>query len=186
MSSPDEVAVHGSTDVSPMVETPSQPDSEDAVPNEKSSRPAKATKVGLNDPCPCGSGKKYKHCCRHFEDEAAQMRAALARIPEGIKETMPHFVNWLVSTGNLRFLGQIKRDAWDLLFLQTLHARCLTELQAQFQKEEFEKQKDPAFLEQQRENLASHLARIDQRIADLSSEGGQSVADAPGNTSPTA
>ena len=24
----------------------------------------KATKVGPNDPCPCGSGKKYKKCCR--------------------------------------------------------------------------------------------------------------------------
>ena len=23
----------------------------------------KANKVGRNDPCPCGSGKKYKHCC---------------------------------------------------------------------------------------------------------------------------
>ncbi len=22
-----------------------------------------ASKVGRNDPCPCGSGKKYKHCC---------------------------------------------------------------------------------------------------------------------------
>ncbi len=21
------------------------------------------TKPGRNDPCPCGSGKKYKHCC---------------------------------------------------------------------------------------------------------------------------
>jgi hypothetical protein len=20
---------------------------------------------GRNDPCPCGSGKKYKHCCAH-------------------------------------------------------------------------------------------------------------------------
>ena len=20
-------------------------------------------KLGRNDPCPCGSGKKYKHCC---------------------------------------------------------------------------------------------------------------------------
>ena len=25
-------------------------------------RPAKPKKVGRNDPCPCGSGKKYKHC----------------------------------------------------------------------------------------------------------------------------
>lgn len=24
---------------------------------------AKSQKVGRNDPCPCGSGKKYKHCC---------------------------------------------------------------------------------------------------------------------------
>lgn len=23
----------------------------------------KAQKVGRNDPCPCGSGKKYKKCC---------------------------------------------------------------------------------------------------------------------------
>ena len=23
----------------------------------------KAKKVGRNDPCPCGSGKKYKNCC---------------------------------------------------------------------------------------------------------------------------
>jgi len=21
------------------------------------------SRVGRNDPCPCGSGKKYKHCC---------------------------------------------------------------------------------------------------------------------------
>ena len=25
--------------------------------------PVKSTKVGRNDPCPCGSGKKYKQCC---------------------------------------------------------------------------------------------------------------------------
>jgi len=25
--------------------------------------PAARTKVGRNDPCPCGSGKKYKKCC---------------------------------------------------------------------------------------------------------------------------
>ena len=27
------------------------------------STPKKVTKVGRNDPCPCGSGKKYKQCC---------------------------------------------------------------------------------------------------------------------------
>jgi len=24
-----------------------------------------APRIGRNDPCPCGSGKKYKHCCLH-------------------------------------------------------------------------------------------------------------------------
>ena len=28
-----------------------------------------AAKVGPNDPCPCGSGKKYKKCCR-LKDQA--------------------------------------------------------------------------------------------------------------------
>lgn len=27
-------------------------------------------KVGRNDPCPCGSGKKYKHCCGRTASEA--------------------------------------------------------------------------------------------------------------------
>lgn len=29
----------------------------------------KGHKVGRNDPCPCGSGKKYKKCCGRFEED---------------------------------------------------------------------------------------------------------------------
>ncbi len=29
----------------------------------RSTKPSKKKKVGRNDPCPCGSGKKYKRCC---------------------------------------------------------------------------------------------------------------------------
>ena len=29
-------------------------------------------KIGRNDPCPCGSGKKYKHCCLGHEPAAGQ------------------------------------------------------------------------------------------------------------------
>ena len=32
-------------------------------PAVKSSAPVKRVKIGRNDPCPCGSGKKYKNCC---------------------------------------------------------------------------------------------------------------------------
>lgn len=30
---------------------------------KRSKTVVKEKKVGRNDPCPCGSGKKYKHCC---------------------------------------------------------------------------------------------------------------------------
>lgn len=38
---------------------------------------ATMTRPGRNDPCHCGSGKKYKHCCLD-KDEAAE-RAARAK-----------------------------------------------------------------------------------------------------------
>jgi len=34
-------------------------------------QPVKKIKIGANEPCPCGSGKKYKQCCRD-KDEAKQ------------------------------------------------------------------------------------------------------------------
>lgn len=30
---------------------------------ESASHQARSVKIGRNQPCPCGSGKKYKHCC---------------------------------------------------------------------------------------------------------------------------
>ena len=35
-------------------------DSEESAPKKK---PKRVNKIGRNDPCPCGSGKKYKQCC---------------------------------------------------------------------------------------------------------------------------
>ena len=35
-----------------------------SLPSGSSTKPAPtSTKVGRNDPCPCGSGKKFKKCC---------------------------------------------------------------------------------------------------------------------------
>ncbi len=37
---------------------------EDVQPGTRPSQPvSKGEKIGRNSPCPCGSGKKYKHCC---------------------------------------------------------------------------------------------------------------------------
>lgn len=35
----------------------------DVISTPKQETPTVNTKVGRNDPCPCGSGKKYKNCC---------------------------------------------------------------------------------------------------------------------------
>ena len=36
----------------------------DTAAKEAPRNPVKAgKKIGRNDPCPCGSGKKYKNCC---------------------------------------------------------------------------------------------------------------------------
>jgi hypothetical protein len=43
-----------------------------------------AVRPGRNEPCHCGSGKKYKQCCL-IKDEAAD-RAARAKAAEGAKE----------------------------------------------------------------------------------------------------
>jgi len=37
--------------------------SEDEEEDSQEPPAAPAAKVGRNDPCPCGSGKKYKKCC---------------------------------------------------------------------------------------------------------------------------
>ena len=40
------------------------------TPREEKQKPVRAEKkVGRNDPCPCGSGKKYKNCCGKNETE---------------------------------------------------------------------------------------------------------------------
>lgn len=36
-----------------------------AMALDEEERPARSAKVGRNDPCPCGSGKKCKKCCLH-------------------------------------------------------------------------------------------------------------------------
>ena len=38
-------------------------------------------KIGRNEPCPCGSGKKYKHCCYHVaQQQAADINSELTHI----------------------------------------------------------------------------------------------------------
>jgi hypothetical protein len=44
-----------------------------------SDKPARIGRVGRNEPCPCDSGKKYKHCCLE-QDEAKERRRRLSEM----------------------------------------------------------------------------------------------------------
>ena len=47
------------------------------------------SKIGRNDPCPCGSGKKYKQCC---------LKAQEAQLTESQQErsyAVPKAIDWL-------------------------------------------------------------------------------------------
>jgi SWIM/SEC-C metal-binding protein len=41
--------------------------------------PARSAKVGRNEPCPCGSGKKYKRCCADRDEGVGQADAPAGR-----------------------------------------------------------------------------------------------------------
>src|SRR5262245_42022437 len=43
--------------------------------------------VGRNDPCPCGSGKKAKHCCYRFGNAPASERPVLLSVPHTLAGT---------------------------------------------------------------------------------------------------
>jgi hypothetical protein len=45
------------------------------------------TALGRNDPCSCGSGKKYKQCC--LAKDEAKARAARAKAGETASEAAP-------------------------------------------------------------------------------------------------
>jgi tetratricopeptide (TPR) repeat protein len=48
-------------------------------------------KPGRNEPCPCGSGKKYKQCCqRQDETQATPARVAGTSVPDAITLAMAH------------------------------------------------------------------------------------------------
>jgi uncharacterized protein len=55
-------------------------DDEDAGPEAPLVNPTRD--VGRNDPCPCGSGRKFKKCCLGREDDSpAGMSSALPKLP---------------------------------------------------------------------------------------------------------
>ena len=62
------------------------------VPKKNKSRGFMNQKVGRNDPCPCGSGKKYKQCCIKLATQKKKIKAVLIKGGPKPGEAMPDLV----------------------------------------------------------------------------------------------
>lgn len=66
----EKITVVSADEPTPGLEPPTEPSNTESSPTETISDPVtpigttqETQKIGRNDPCPCGSGKKYKKCC---------------------------------------------------------------------------------------------------------------------------
>ena len=65
--------------------------------------------IGRNDPCPCGSGKKYKNCCLNRE----QHKDSKDVVWRKLRETHDRFAKTLVKYGFDRYGPDILENAWE-------------------------------------------------------------------------
>lgn len=98
-------------------------------------------KIGRNEPCPCGSGKKFKHCHLGREEElsviqtdgmameTAQSITALPRVDYGRSKEFGEVIGFKELTGNSRFSGIKFIDFDAYVELESFDKGNLTRLQ---------------------------------------------------------
>jgi hypothetical protein len=131
-----------------------------------------STKVGRNDPCPCGSGKKYKRCHLPLDNQRKHLVEEAAQGPEHSPQAFPSEPTIASLRGLVEKVPQAKRAKYKDLLAQTLEVAEYMELQEEIQaavraleahREEFNKllQDEQAYL-----NLVRMLFE-DERFAPL-------------------
>jgi hypothetical protein len=68
-----------------------------------------SNKIGRNDPCPCGSGKKYKHCHRRSEAATPEPPA------QSHGDAVGHVLGWLMQRHRKAFMAAFESLLDDLL-----------------------------------------------------------------------
>jgi hypothetical protein len=74
---------------------------------------ARMNKTGRNDPCPCGSGKKYKHCCANAQGAAPPEDLQWRRVRRAIE----NMAATLLRYGQERYGPALLDEAWYLFSL---------------------------------------------------------------------
>ena len=76
--------------------------------------PTQMAKIGRNDPCPCGSGKKYKKCCEPRDvAAAAQQTSTAATSLQAVRGAMESALsNWISEEDDL---DRVSNSVLDLI-----------------------------------------------------------------------
>jgi tetratricopeptide (TPR) repeat protein len=77
-------------------------------------------KIGRNDPCPCGSGKKYKKCCLASDEAAA--RAARPAQPAAVPARRPSLASYFQEQDERDELTEASNAVVDLVQAGNLDA----------------------------------------------------------------
>jgi hypothetical protein len=73
------------------------------------------SKIGRNDPCPCGSGKKYKKCC-YKADQLSSSKDEIVRIGPGwVRQNVTRLLEMAVSAGALHSSDTDEISSTDIL-----------------------------------------------------------------------
>ena len=77
-------------------------------------------KIGRNDPCWCGSGKKYKVCHADFDEKLAELKAKGEKVP-------PHsLIKTKEQLEGIRKAGKLNTEILDMV-AENIHAGMSTE-----------------------------------------------------------
>jgi hypothetical protein len=69
------------------------------------------TKIGRNDPCPCGSGKKYKKCCLGRDEQfAARQREQMSATPRALDWLAQHYPEEMAEAVRFDYFGDPSED----------------------------------------------------------------------------
>jgi tetratricopeptide (TPR) repeat protein len=79
-------------------------------------------KLGRNEPCPCGSGKKYKHCC--LSKDHASRAAATGHAKQHLPHTVPPEYGFFLGEDDLDRLSNRVVDLINDGRLQEAEAAC--------------------------------------------------------------
>ena len=101
-------------------------------------------KVGRNDPCPCGSGKKYKQCCMHSSEqgEPQPRPSPRFRFEPGSYGGSGSFVP------SLACLEQTAPGKWEYYYVLVDHSRVYT--RERLAVSQAKKDLEAAFVQKQR------------------------------------